>query len=77
MYNVDRLLFHMSHATQLHGIAGVRLGAVSDVKDNMPAWNEPLETMVQRWCAEMDVPYLGRAEVGHTQGNCVVPFGVA
>ena len=77
LYNVDRLLFHMAHATQLKGIAGVRLGAVSDVKTNDPSWGEPLETMIARWCGEMGVPYLGRALVGHTADNHVVPFGIA
>jgi muramoyltetrapeptide carboxypeptidase len=77
LYAVDRMLWTMSHATQLKGIAGVRLGAVSDVPDNVPAWGETLEYMMQRWCGEMGVPYLGRAEIGHTQTNRVVPFGIA
>jgi muramoyltetrapeptide carboxypeptidase len=34
LYRIDRMLFQMAHATQLKGIAGVRLGAVSEVKDN-------------------------------------------
>jgi muramoyltetrapeptide carboxypeptidase len=76
MYNVDRLLFHMAHAAQLKGLAGVRLGAVTDVKANDPPWGEELETMIARWCGEMRVPYLGRAAIGHTQTNTVVPFGV-
>ena len=77
MYAVDRMLFTMAHATQLRGIAGVRLGAVTAVKDNVPAWGETLEAMMARWCGEMGVPYLGRALIGHTQDNHVVPFGVA
>ncbi|WP_425228436.1 LD-carboxypeptidase [Sphingomonas sp.] len=76
MYNVDRLLWHMAQATQLRGLAGVRLGAVTDIKPNDPAWGEELEAMIVRWCGEMRVPYLGRAEIGHTQTNHVVPFGL-
>lgn len=77
MYAVDRLLWQMAHATQLKGVAGVRLGAISDVQPNDPPWGEELEAMIVRWCGEMGVPYLGRAQVGHTQANCVVPFGIA
>jgi muramoyltetrapeptide carboxypeptidase len=77
LYNVDRLLFHMAHATQLKGIAGVRLGAVSDVHANDPPWGETLEVMIARWCGEMGVPYLGRALIGHSADNHLVPFGVA
>lgn len=76
LYNVDRMLFKLAHATQLQGIAGLRLGAVTDVKDNDPPWGETLDYMMVRWSRDMGVPYLGRAEIGHTQTNRVVPFGV-
>lgn len=76
MYNVDRLLFKVAHATQLKGIAGLRLGAVTDVQPNDPPWGETLDYMMVRWSRDMGVPYLGRAEVGHTQANRVVPFGM-
>jgi len=77
MYAVDRLLFQMGNAVQLRGLAGVRLGAITDVQPNTPAWGETLEFMIDRWCRDLGVPYLGRAEIGHTQSNHVVPFGVA
>jgi len=77
MYAVDRLLFQMANATQLQGLAGVRLGAITDVQPNTPEWGEPLEFMIERWCRDLGVPYLGRAEIGHTQSNHVVPFGIA
>lgn len=77
MYAIDRMLFTMANATQLKGIAGVRLGDVTDVQDNRPAWGETLEFMIRRWCGVLGVPYLGRAMIGHTQTNHVVPFGVA
>ena len=76
MYAIDRMLFQVAHATQLKGIAGLRLGSLTDVQPNDPPWGEEPDAMMTRWCAEMGVPYLGRAEVGHTQTNCVVPFGV-
>lgn len=76
LYRIDRMLFTMAHATQLKGIAGVRLGRVSDVQPNDPPWGETLETMIVRWCGEMGVPYLGRAEIGHDANNMVVPFGL-
>jgi muramoyltetrapeptide carboxypeptidase len=77
LYRIDRMLFQMAHATQLHGIAGVRLGAVTAVKDNGNDFGETLDQMIVRWCAEMGVPYLGRAEIGHVELNRVVPFGLS
>ncbi len=76
LYNIDRLLFTMANAVQLKGIAGVRLGVVNDVQANDPPWGETLDAMMLRWCGDLGVPYLGRAEIGHTQANFVVPFGV-
>ncbi|MES2339927.1 MAG: LD-carboxypeptidase [Pseudomonadota bacterium] len=77
-YRIDRLLFQMANATQLKGIAGVRLGAVTDVPDGdtEKEFGESLEMMMTRWCGDMGVPYLGRARIGHGADNMVVPFGV-
>jgi muramoyltetrapeptide carboxypeptidase len=77
LYRVDRMLFTVANATQLKGIAAVRLGVVNDIVENDPPWGETLEAMMARWCRDMGVPYLGRARVGHTQDNHVVPFGIA
>ncbi|TPG40447.1 LD-carboxypeptidase [Sphingomonas koreensis] len=77
LYRIDRMLFQLAHATQLKGIAGVRLGAIRDVQLNDPPFGESPEEMIVRWCGEMGVPYLGRAAIGHDADNCVVPFGVA
>jgi muramoyltetrapeptide carboxypeptidase len=77
MYSIDRMLFKLANATQLKGIAGLRLGAVTAVQENDPPWGETLDYMMVRWSRDMGVPYLGRAEIGHTQANHVVPFGVA
>ena len=77
LYRIDRMLFTMAQATQLKGLAGVRLGAISDVVPNDPPWGESIETMITRWCGELGVAYLGRAAIEHGKGNMVVPFGVA
>ena len=77
LYRIDRMLFTMAHATQLKGLAGVRLGQVRDIQPNDPPWGETLETMIVRWCGEMGVPYLGRAAIEHGKDNMVVPFGLA
>ncbi|HWK35869.1 LD-carboxypeptidase [Sphingomonas sp.] len=78
-YRIDRMLFQMANAIQLRGIAGVRLGAVTDVPegDGPDSFGETLEQMMERWCRDMGVPYLGRCSIGHAALNMVVPFGVA
>jgi muramoyltetrapeptide carboxypeptidase len=78
-YRIDRMLWQLAKATQLHGLAGIRLGAVSDVPegDGPEAFGATLDEMMTRWCGEMGVPYLGRAKIGHVAENFVVPFGIA
>ncbi len=77
LYRIDRMLCQMARATQLKGVAGVRLGRLGDVQPNDPPWTEGVEAMMARWCGEMGVPYLGAADIGHDVQNKIVPFGLA
>ncbi len=77
LYAVDRLLFHVTaHLAQM-GIAGLRLGRVSEVPENdRPFGSEP-GAMANYWCERTGIAYLGRAEIGHDAVNRIVPFGLA
>ena len=77
LYRIDRMLFQMAHATQLKGIRGIRLGAVTGIAENDPPFGETMDQIIVRWCKEMGVPFLGSAQIGHIENNRVVPFGVA
>ncbi|MDQ2877937.1 MAG: LD-carboxypeptidase [Pseudomonadota bacterium] len=77
LYRVDRMLFQLAHATQLKGIAGVRMGRVTDIQPNVPAWRGDVDTMIRRWCAEGGFAYLGPADIAHDAANKIVPFGIA
>ncbi len=78
-YRIDRMMFQLANAPQLRGLAGIRLGGVTDVPDGdgPEAFGETIEAIMTRWCREMRVPYLGRAKIGHDADNTVVPFGIA
>ncbi|MFA6113057.1 MAG: LD-carboxypeptidase [Sphingomonas sp.] len=75
LYRIDRMLFQMAHASQLKGIAGVRLGRMNDIVPNDPPFTEDAQQVIERWCREMGVPFLGAADIGHDADNKVVPFG--
>lgn len=75
LYSVDRLFFHLTN--NLKGIAGLRLGRVTDIPENdRPFGAEPVE-IAQDWCKRSGIPFLGVAEIGHTAANRIVPFGLA
>jgi len=75
IYRIDRMLSQVAHATQLRGIAGIRMGRVGDIIPNDPPFAEDVPQMIARWCGEMGVPLLGPADIGHDSDNKVVPFG--
>ena len=74
-YAVDRLFFHVT--AHLGGIAGLRLGRVSDVPVNEVEFGQSAKEIAQHWCSRHAIPYLGRADIGHDADNKIVPFGLA
>ena len=73
LYAVDRLFFHVSAC--LDGVAGLRLGRISDVPENdRPFGQTPLE-IARAWCERHAIPFLGEADIGHDAANRIVPFG--
>lgn len=77
LYAVDRLLFHVTAHLAPAGVAGLRIGRVSDVPENdRPFGSDPV-AMAQYWCERTGIPFLGLAEIGHDSANRIVPFGLA
>jgi muramoyltetrapeptide carboxypeptidase len=75
LYAVDRLFFHLT--AHLAGIAGLRLGRVSDVPENDRAFGATAEQIARHWCARHAIAFLGQADIGHDAANKIVPFGLA
>ncbi len=75
LYAVDRLMFQITNA--LPRIAGLRLGAISNVPENDREFGQTEEQIAKFWCDRAGIPYLGRARIGHTADNHIVPFGLA
>jgi muramoyltetrapeptide carboxypeptidase len=77
MYAFDRALFHVTGNPQIRKAAGIRLGRVSAVPPNEPAFGRTEEEVVRHWCELSGIPWLGRADIGHDAANKIVPFGQA
>jgi muramoyltetrapeptide carboxypeptidase len=75
LYAVDRLFFHVT--AHLGGIAGLRLGRISEVPENDRPFGHEVEAIARHWCARHSIPYLGAADIGHDPANRIVPFGLA
>jgi muramoyltetrapeptide carboxypeptidase len=75
LYEIDRLFFHLT--ALLPRLAGLRLGEITDVPENDRPFGTDAEGIARDWCARAGIPYLGRAEIGHSAANRIVPFGLA
>jgi muramoyltetrapeptide carboxypeptidase len=77
LYGFDRAFFHVTSHLKDTGLAGLRLGRVSDVPDNDRPFGEGAEEIAKRWCRKSGISYLGHADIGHDADNKIVPFGLA
>lgn len=75
LYAVDRLFFHLT--AHLGGVAGLRLGRVSDVPENDRPFGIEAEAVARHWCERHAIAFLGSADIGHDAANRIVPFGLA
>jgi muramoyltetrapeptide carboxypeptidase len=75
LYAVDRLMFHIT--AHLGGIAGLRLGRISDVPENDRPFGAAPEEIARFWCKRRGIAFLGLADIGHDGANSIVPFGLA
>lgn len=75
LYAIDRLFFHVTQ--HLGGIAGLRLGRVSDVPENDRPFGAGPEEIARHWCEKAGIAFLGPADIGHDIANRIVPFGLA
>ncbi len=75
LYEIDRLFFHLT--ALLPRLGGLRLGQITDVPQNDRPFGADAEGIARDWCARAGIPFLGRAEIGHSVTNRIVPFGLA
>lgn len=73
-YAIDRLVFHL--VEHLHDVAGIGLGEVTAVPENDRPFGAKPEEIVRYWCERYGIAYLGRAAIGHSSANRIVPFGL-
>lgn len=79
LYATDRAFFHIAGHLAGKGLAGIRLGRVAvkeDENGEVQPFDDTAQEIVERWCRDFGIPYLGRADIGHDSANKVVPFGL-
>ena len=75
LYSIDRCFFALTSAVWRGPPAEIRLGQISDIKENDRPYGRDEEGIARDWCQRANIRYGGRCEIGHYRGNKVVPFG--
>lgn len=76
-YALDRAMFSITNHFANNGLTGIRLGQVTAIPENERPFGQNEEEIARYWCARHEIPYLGRAKIGHDSDNHIVPFGLA
>lgn len=74
LYRIDRTMFHVTNSPSIRRVRRIRLGRVSDMLENEPNFASDEVNVVRDWCSRADIPFGGRADIGHDAANRVVPF---
>ena len=74
LYRIDRSMFHVTASPGIRKVRRLRLGRISDILPNDPAFGFDEAAIVEQWCARSGIPFGGRADIGHDAQNKVVPF---
>jgi len=74
LYRIDRTMFHVTASTNVRRAARLRLGRVGDILPNDGDFGTGEQAIVEDWCRRSDIPFGGRAAIGHDAQNRIVPF---
>ncbi len=75
MYRLDRMLFTITENPNIRRVKGIMLGRCDPIPQNNPDFERDEDQVIRYWCDRSEIPYLGRADIGHDVRNKIVVFG--
>ena len=75
-YRIDRTMFHVTSSPAVRRCAALRMGRMSEIPDNDPAFGSDAAAIVADWCERSGIHFAGTADIGHDSANRVVPFNL-
>lgn len=76
-YRIDRAMFHVTGSPAIRRVSSLRMGRMSEIPDNDPAFGSDAESIVRDWCDRSGIVFAGPADIGHDAANRIVPFDLA
>lgn len=75
LYHIDRMIIHLKRAKKLDKLAGLVIGGMTDMKDNMIPFGKNAEQIIYDYTKEYDYPICFNAPIGHIVDNFPIICG--
>lgn len=75
LYHIDRMMINLKRNGKLHQLAGLVVGGMSDMKDNMVPFGSPAEEIIASHVADADYPVCFAFPAGHEKRNLPLILG--
>lgn len=76
LYHIDRMLYNLKRNAYFDGLAGMIIGALSDMNDNRIPFGESAQEIVHRHVKDLDIPIAFGLPAGHLNDNQTLIFGL-
>ena len=76
LYHIDRMMMALKRAGKLQGLAGIIVGAMSDMKDNTVPYGKTAEEIIAEHVEGMGYPVAYGFPAGHIPDNRAIRVGV-
>ena len=75
LYHIDRMMMQLKRSGKLHGLAGLVVGAMSDMKDNTIPFGKTAEEIIAEHVSEYNFPVCFNFPAGHITENNPLAMG--
>ncbi|MBS1596407.1 MAG: LD-carboxypeptidase [Bacteroidetes bacterium] len=75
LYHVDRMMMNLKRSGKLHGLAGLIVGGMTDMKDNAIPFGKNAEEIIAEHVSEFSYPVCFGFPAGHIADNNTIVLG--
>ncbi len=75
LYHIDRMVMSMERSGKLKNLAGLIVGGMTEMKDNMIPFGKTAEEIIFEKIEKYNFPVCFNFPAGHTDKNLAIPFG--
>jgi muramoyltetrapeptide carboxypeptidase len=77
LYNIDRMLLHLRRSGKLSRLAGLVIGRMTNLKDNVVPFGYSVDEIAAYHCRDYEFPIVSGFPFGHGGSQVSVPLGIS